>query len=234
MNSILQILKQLLQLFFGKENKPPVTSPPIIETPEQQEQTMKIIQIENFTNYVNQDTIKTKIVLHGTYGGTATGAIQWMRGGSGKNVSVHFVISENGEIYQLFPESKFSYHAGGNFRTISQTSFGIEIVNFLCVDKKGSEFYSWTKKKIPSCDIVETKEWRGHKYFHKVTPEQHKALKFLVNYLCQKYDIDKKFYKEPCDGINYNTKQFSGVLQHSSFHPTKMDFEPTILDDNIV
>ena len=65
---------------------------------------MDIIQVKGFNNYINQDTTKTKIVLHGTYGGTAAGAIAWLNGQAGRGVSVHYVIGEDAKIYQLFPE----------------------------------------------------------------------------------------------------------------------------------
>jgi len=65
---------------------------------------MDIIKVKGFTNYINQNTIKSKIVLHGTYGGTAEGAINWLNGPAGKGVSVHYVIGEDAKIYQLFPE----------------------------------------------------------------------------------------------------------------------------------
>jgi len=32
---------------------------------------------------------------------------------------------------------------------------------------------------------------------------------------------------DPTAGFNSN--DFTGILQHSSFHPTKMDFEPSII-----
>ena len=65
---------------------------------------MDIIKVKGFNNYINQDTTKTKIVLHGTYGGTAAGAIAWLNGQAGRVVSVHYVIGEDAKIYQLFPE----------------------------------------------------------------------------------------------------------------------------------
>jgi N-acetyl-anhydromuramyl-L-alanine amidase AmpD len=48
-----------------------------------------------------------------------------MRKDSGTGVSVHYVIDRNGDIYQLFDEKYFAYHAGANFRNISKISFGI-------------------------------------------------------------------------------------------------------------
>jgi len=65
---------------------------------------MNIIQVKNFNNYIHTDTEKKSIVLHGTYGGTAEGAIAWLNGQAGRGVSVHYVIGEDAKIYQLFPE----------------------------------------------------------------------------------------------------------------------------------
>ena len=190
---------------------------------------MDIIKVKGFTNYINQNTIKSKIVLHGTYGGTAEGAIAWLNGQAGRGVSVHYVIGEDAKIYQLFPEQKFSYHAGGNFRTISQTSFGIQIVNFLSLKYVQGKWRSWTNKVIPENRIIVTEPWRGCTHFHSITPEQHQSLQYLLKYLCQKYDIRKKFYREYNPKAGFNTRQFTGILQHSSFHPTKMDFHPQVI-----
>ncbi len=190
---------------------------------------MNIIQVKNFNNYIHTDTEKKSIVLHGTYGGTAEGAIAWLNGQAGKGVAVHFVIGEDGKIYQLFPQKFFAYHAGGNFRTISQTSFGIEIVNWLSLKYVQGKWRSWTNKVIPQNRIVVTQSWRGCTHFHSITPKQHEAIQYLLKYLCQKYGIRKKFYREYNPNGGYNTRQFTGILQHSSFHPTKMDFEPSII-----
>ena len=90
---------------------------------------MNIIPVQKFNNYIQQQTVKKIIVIHGTTGGTANGAITFMRKDSGADVSVHYVIDRNGDIYQLFDEKYFAYHAGANFRNISKISFGIQLVN---------------------------------------------------------------------------------------------------------
>lgn len=36
---------------------------------------MNIIQVKDFTNFVNKQVVKNKIVIHGTAGGNAQGAI---------------------------------------------------------------------------------------------------------------------------------------------------------------
>lgn len=190
---------------------------------------MNIIQVKNFNNYIHTDTEKKSIVLHGTYGGTAQGAIAWLNGQAGKGVAVHYVIGQDAKIYQLFPESKFAYHAGGNFRTLSQQSFGIQIVNWLSLKYVQGEWRSWTNKVIPQNRIVVTQSWRGCTHFHSITPQQHEAIQYLLKYLCQKYGIRKRFFRNYDPTAGFNTRQFTGILQHSSFHSSKLDFQPSII-----
>lgn len=195
---------------------------------------LKVIHQKNFTNYVHKPPPyrRNKIVIHGTAGGTAQGAISWMNNpnGAGKNVSVNFVIDEWGRIISLFPEQFYSYHAGSNFRIISESSFGIEIVNWLNLDKKGDKFYSWTNTLVDSSRVKQVSvPWRGYKYFHTITNQQFTSLCIVLKYLCEKYNIRKKFYRNYDPNGNFNTKDFTGILMHSTFHPTKMDFEPSII-----
>lgn len=76
---------------------------------------MNITQVQKFTNYKKIQTKKRMIVIHGTAGGTASGAIQFMRKYSGQNVAVNYVIDRDGIIYKLFNQEYYAYHAGSNF-----------------------------------------------------------------------------------------------------------------------
>ena len=205
---------------------------PIVEIQKLMSNSNKIeIQIaKGFNNYIKKTIApKNKVVIHGTYGGTGTGAIAWMNGPSGRHVATHYVIDENAIIWQLIPQQYFAYHAGSNFRTISQTSFGIQIVNFLSLKQLNGDYYSWTNKLIPRDQVISTPMWRGCTKFHAITLKQHQSLQYLLKYLCQKYGIRKKFYREYNPKAGFNTRQFTGILQHSSFHPTKMDFHPQVI-----
>lgn len=188
---------------------------------------MEIINVQNFKNYIPQQVKKNKIVIHGTAGGTFSGALQTFIMGQ-RGVATNFIISQDGTIHRLFDQKYFAYHAGGNFRTISQTSFGIQIVNWINLKMKNGQYYTWTNKKIHPSLVKVTEDWRGQKYWQIITPEQHKSLQFLLKYLCQKYSINKSFHRE-YDPSLFNTQQFNGILMHSSFHPTRLDFEPTII-----
>ena len=96
----------------------------------------------------NQNSIKI-IVIH--YTGMKSQAESIARLCSSKSkVSSHFLISENGKVFQLVEENKVAWHAGisrwGKFKNLNKNSIGIELVN------KGHKFgyTSFTKKQIVS------------------------------------------------------------------------------------
>lgn len=186
-----------------------------------------IIQIPDFKNYIKTKTNKRAIVLHGTYSGNAKGTINWLKTGSQKGVAVHYVIGEGGDIYKLFPESYFAYHCGANFRTLSRQSFGIEITNWLSLQKRqNKKYYTWTNKIISSDEVLQTPEWRGYRYWQKINEKQLQSIYLLVRYLCNQYNIQKKvaIYKQEMNNID----TFNGICFHSTFHPTRQDFVPQI------
>ncbi len=72
------------------------------------------------------------IILH--YTGMATGAAALARMCDPKaQVSAHYMVGEEGEIYALVPEDKRAWHAGNSYwageRDINSHSLGIEMVN---------------------------------------------------------------------------------------------------------
>jgi len=44
---------------------------------------------------------------------------------STKNIAVHYVISRSGQIYRLFDNKYYAWHAGAKFRDLSKRSIGI-------------------------------------------------------------------------------------------------------------
>ena len=190
----------------------------------------EILDYTGFNNYIKKQTKKNKIVIHGTAGGTAQGSINWMKSGSGRGVATTFIITQNADIIRLFPQKFFGYHAGGNFRQLSKHSFGIQIVNWVNLDIKLNQYITWTGKKIPKQQVILLpSSWRGYKAFHAITPQQHLALQSLLKYLCQTYNIRKKMHRVFTPNINYNDPNVDGIFLHSTFHPTKLDFPPTIV-----
>ncbi|MBU6448188.1 MAG: N-acetylmuramoyl-L-alanine amidase [Rhodospirillales bacterium] len=72
------------------------------------------------------------LVMHYTGMPTARSAIDLLKSPQAK-VSAHYVVDEDGTIYNLVPESRRAWHAGISYwrgrRMLNDTSIGIEIVN---------------------------------------------------------------------------------------------------------
>ncbi|MEJ1938922.1 N-acetylmuramoyl-L-alanine amidase, partial [Nostoc sp. NIES-2111] len=72
------------------------------------------------------------ILLHYTGMPDAAGAIQWLCNRV-SSVSCHYVVMEDGRIFQLVPEAARAWHAGAGSwageTDINSASIGIEIVN---------------------------------------------------------------------------------------------------------
>ena len=191
-------------------------------------QKPQMAQVPNFNNYILQKTNKRAIVLHGTFSGNAKGTIDWFSGGGQKGVSTHYIIGQDGKIYKLFNEDYFAYHCGKDFRKLSQQSIGIQIVNWLFLQKKDdNKYYTWTNKTLNGENVFESKLWRGYKYWQKLNKQQLESISNLVKHLCKQNKINVNniaITKQDMGDVN----SFNGVCFHSTFHPTKYDFVPEL------
>ncbi len=72
------------------------------------------------------------LLLHYTGMKTARGALDWLRAPESE-VSSHYVVFEDGTVYQLVAEDRRAWHAGRSFwrgdTDINSASIGVEIVN---------------------------------------------------------------------------------------------------------
>ena len=101
-----------------------------------------------------------------------------------------YIIDRNGDIYYLFDEDYYSYHAGNAYANKYAVSY--ELVNWLQLTKVGNTFKNWTGGIVPSDQVVDLgKPWRGLRYFHKPTEIQIEAWKMLVNQTCDRHKNTK-------------------------------------------
>jgi len=93
--------------------------------------TLKIIHRPS-PNFDERNAPVSLLVLHYTGMKTGAEAIARLCDAEAK-VSAHYVVEENGDVYQLVDESKRAWHAGVSFwrglRNVNANSIGIEIVN---------------------------------------------------------------------------------------------------------
>lgn len=198
--------------------------------------------------YFKEDcsSLKKQIVIHFTAGSES--AANTIHGWQFKpeRVGTAFVISrgtkteKDGEIFQAFGSKYWAFHIAfskntnkvpvkyHNFdleKNIAKSSIGIEICNWggLIKDKDGN-FRNYINGIVPANEVVELDSvWRGFKYFHSYTDSQITSLKELIIYLCDKYNIPKKFNSDMFD-INLRALNGeAGIFTHVSYRSDKAD-----------
>ena len=93
---------------------------------------MKIIE-KNSIHYNSrpQDADIDCIVIHHTGGGTLAGCLSWFQD-INSQVSAHYVLDANGDVYQCCPEEKRAWHAGNSsykgVEDCNDYSIGIELL----------------------------------------------------------------------------------------------------------
>lgn len=190
--------------------------------------------------------LKKQIVIHFTAGSES--AANTIHGWQFKpeRVGTAFVISrgtkteKDGEIFQAFGSKYWAFHIAFSKNTnkvpvkyhsfdlekkIAKASIGIEICNWggLIKDKDGN-FRNYLNGIVPSDEVIELDSvWRGFKYFHAYSDAQIASLKNLIIYLCEKYNIPKKFNADMFD-INLRALEGeSGIFTHVSYRSDKSD-----------
>lgn len=168
---------------------------------------------------------KKYIFLHHSAGSTAASAIaHWAA--TPDHIATPYIVDRDGTIYECFPPEMWAYHLGvkGN-SAIEKASIGIELVAWGQLTLKEGKYYTYTKKQLPDLEVVAV-DFRGHKFYQKYTPEQIAALKVLLPYLLDRFEIplqtNRKSFWEYVDPL----KLPSGVYSHTTVRKDKVDIFP--------
>jgi N-acetyl-anhydromuramyl-L-alanine amidase AmpD len=198
-------------------------------------------EVADKSYYFENEHKKERIVLHFTAGYLKGDIAQLSR--PTVEVSVPFVISRSGLIYNLWASKYWSYHLGpgavGGNTDMSQKSIGIEISNIGFLRKKSSGIlHTVYSTNDVYCTEAETAfyqklpaAYRGERYFAKFTNAQYNALVLLLRFLTARYKIprtllttEKRFnvFGSPAEAYN-----FKGICSHVNFRPDgKWDIGP--------
>lgn len=99
------------------------------------------------------DKIPKIIVMHYTYGASATSSANWFKNPQSK-ASAHIVIDRDGTIIQCVPFDKVAWHAGVSswhgINGLNGFSIGIELANWGYLKSAGSGWSSYTNVPIAS------------------------------------------------------------------------------------
>lgn len=189
--------------------------------------------------YLKEQLNKSQIYLHGTAGGSnASNVIEGWKLKANK-IATAFVVAgkyypnqgktwKDGDIYQAFSSKYWAYHLGldnGHFKpyglpykNLNASSIAIEITNwgYLVKDASG-QFKNYLGGIVPSNEVVELpQEYRGYKYYQRITDAQIASVKELLIYLCNTYNIPKTFNANMFDVNKDALSGKPGIWTHTS------------------
>ena len=132
------------------------------------------------------------LIIHYTAGSSAESSAKYLCRDDIK-ASAHIVIGRQGEIYQVVPFNKVSWHAGkskyGGRVGYNKYSIGIELDNAGVLTKTGNEYQAWFGKKYLENEVMRaTHRNEGDpRYWHIYTEKQLEVNEFVVTLLLEKY-----------------------------------------------
>lgn len=147
-------------------------------------------------------------------------------------------IWKDGDIYQAFSSKFWGNHLGLAehhfaplgipYKQLNDKAIAIEICNWGCLTKDASGKYkNYLMGDVPAEEvaILET-TYRGTLYYHKYTDAQLLALRDLLIYLCDKYNIPKIYHANMFDVNKDAMSGANGIWTHTSYRTDKSDCSP--------
>lgn len=219
--------------------------------------------------FVKEVTHKEWIFLHHTAGRHNPKKVidQWATDQRGR-VGTHYVIGGipcgadasnlkddeaewDGKILQAIKDEYWGYHLGAvKSSKMHKGSISIEICSAGYLTEKEDKFYTWYGAEVHPSQVVRLDtSYKDHKYYHKYSDAQIKAVKALLLLLSDKHDINLKsgihemlkttskhgasqYYPVPGNPtvFNYNEDanmgKIKGVLTHGQVRKDKSDIFP--------
>ncbi len=134
------------------------------------------------------------IIIHYTAGGSGRSSADWL---SREEVaaSAHLVIDRSGQVFQLLPFNKKSWHAGpsslGERSNFNNFSIGIELDNAGILQKIGNRYQSSFSREYDESEVLKAthQNENNSKYWHKYTPAQIEACELICVLLISKYGL---------------------------------------------
>ena len=210
------------------------------ESPEKINKTRYVLTEKN---YYNEIIPKKTVVLHHTNGWVVKNGKPSMNhfhwwASQDKHVSTAYSIDYEGQIYQHFNPLAWAHHLGLNDsdnKIMNMESIGIEICNEGYLTKENETFYWWSnKQKIKYNRPQDTpfhveNGWRNYNWFAPYSDKQINSAIWLVNYLCEEYNIKKNLIKDCEYHPELLDGKFEGIYNHSNvrtFPRAKWDLHP--------
>lgn len=188
--------------------------------------------------YVKQQTNKKQIILHHTVSGQGVdGDIAWWRKTS-QRIATALIIDWEGKMYQCFSSKYWGFHLGAGNSNLDKHSIGIEIDSWGGLVKHNKSWYpaKWDKKlnkyiaNISYKPIKNVQKYpngfRGFYGFEKYSNEQIEAVRKLLVYWNETYNIPLNYNEDMWDISDKAMGGKEGIWTHVSFRKDKSDCHP--------
>lgn len=177
------------------------------------------------TNYIQQEFLKSQIVIGNTFSNDMKHYIGWktrLNGNTKKTAA--FSIDISGRIYQHFDPKFYCEFIGNNDIDKQIIPILLENRGWLFKDNEKNEFIDWIGNIYNKEDKIFEKRWRNFNYWANYNDKQIKSLSLLVKDICNKFNI-------PLETISHNTKfeqvnNYRGILYKSNYNSNFTDVSP--------
>jgi len=202
----------------------------------------EIIQVD-FPNdqYIREAYDKNQIVLHHTVSGQGVnGDIAWWRKTTAR-VGTAIIVGWDGKIYQCFSSKYWAYHLGlktSNNKSLNRGSIGIEIDAWGGLVRTNRQWYpaKWDKdlkKFVANTRVAPIQNvqvypngFRGFYGFEKYTEKQIEAVRQLLVFWNERYDIPLDYHEDMWDISDNALAGKDGIWTHVSYRKDKSDCHP--------
>lgn len=191
--------------------------------------------------YYKKQQSKKQIVLHHTVSGQGVkGDLAWWRS-TADHIATAILVDWKGGIYQCFSSKYWGHHLGihaSNNVALNKASIGIEIDAWGGLVRKAKLWYpaKWNKdlkKHVANTKVAPIKHvqkypngFRGFYGFEKYTDEQIEAVRQLMVYWKDVYDIPLIYNPDMWDISQQALSGKAGVWTHVSYRKDKSDCHP--------
>lgn len=205
----------------------------------------KLIPLSS-SEYIQEATKKTQIVLHHTAGNSSGVNVvnDWNKDTRGR-IATCVVISGkgskntfDGEIVQAFSSRFWAHHLGVKsevfksrklpWKNLDALSIGIEICNWGALDFENGKYLTYVDSIVNPEDVCTLdKPFKGKVHWHNYTDAQINSVKELLLYWRDLYGIDLSFDYDQLFTVNDKAlKGENGLYTHNSYRKDKVDIYP--------
>lgn len=202
----------------------------------------EIIQVDfPEDQYIREAYDKNQIVLHHTVSGQGVnGDIAWWRK-TAVRVGTAIIIGWDGKIYQCFSSKYWAYHLGlktANNKPLNKGSIGVEIDAWGGLVRTNRQWYPAKWDSVSSKFVANTsvspiqnvqvypQGFRGFYGFEKYTDEQIEAVRQLLVFWNERYDIPLDYHEDMWDVSDNALDGKDGIWTHVSYRKDKSDCHP--------